>query len=351
MGKDAARQTADTAGHDGPITSGSNNVSTGGLPAARMGDTFVCKEHGPGVINEGSKTVTINGMPAARKGDKVVCGKKSLPPTQGPKSPEYHYATIAKNTNEDGSVKNPNGSNDSKTYVGYAVSALSDGHGHGHGHGQYGTSNLKAGIVDFQLNHPTGDSGANISLGGTVGKAEMKAGTIANEDVHSSSVDAKLEVVSGNVGLSSGKAGSGDYVEAKAEGTIGLAEGKGNYKLTHDLDEARIGAAFELGAEAAVAKGQLSGAIDSKYFKLKGSVDGTAGSAGLGLGGGAWVDFDNIMVKVQLSGKIAFILGLGGDVDIQLGPFTSVPIQELLGFTSSKSGIVLSGTSTVIIGG
>lgn len=349
MGKDAARQTADTAGHDGPITSGSSNVSTGGFPAARMGDTFVCKEHGPGVISEGSKTVTINGIPAARKGDKVVCGKKSLPPTTGPKLPEYHSITIVKNRNEDGSVKNPNGSDEFKIYTGYAVSALTDGDGDGDG--QYDTSDLKAGIIDFQLNHPIGESGTNISLGGTVGKAEMKAGTVANEDVHSSSVDAKLEGISGNVDLSSGKAGSGDYVEAKAEGTIGLAEGKGNYNLTHDLDEARVGAAFELGAEAAVAKGQLSGAIDSKYFKLKGSVDGTAGSAGLGLGGGAWVDFDNIMVKVQLSGKIAFILGLGGDIDIQLGPFTSVPIQERLGFTSSKSGIVLSGASTVTIGG
>ncbi|OIK41818.1 hypothetical protein BED30_19380 [Citrobacter portucalensis] len=314
-----------------------------------MGDTFVCKEHGPGVISEGSKTVTINGIPAARKGDKVVCGKKSLPPTTGPKLPEYHSITIVKNRNEDGSVKNPNGSDEFKLYTGYAVSALTDGDGDGDG--QYDTSDLKAGIIDFQLNHPIGESGTNISLGGTVGKAEMKAGTVANEDVHSSSVDAKLEGISGNVDLSSGKAGSGDYVEAKAEGTIGLAEGKSNYNLTHDLDEARVGAAFELGAEAAVAKGQLSGAIDSKYFKLKGSVDGTAGSAGLGLGGGAWVDFDNIMVKVQLSGKIAFILGLGGDIDIQLGPFTSVPIQERLGFTSSKSGIVLSGASTVTIGG
>ncbi|MBA8501315.1 PAAR domain-containing protein [Escherichia fergusonii] len=347
MGKDAARQTADTAGHDGPITSGSHNVSTGGLPAARMGDTFVCKEHGSGVIIEGSKTVIINGMPAARKGDKVICGKKSLPPTQGPKPPEYHYVTIAKNTNEDGSVKNPNGSDEFKLYTGYAVSTLTDEDGDG----RYDTSNLKAGVVDFQLNHPIGDSVANIRLGGTVGKAEMTAGTIANEDVHSSSVDAKLEGVSGNVGLSSGKAGTGDYVEAKAEGTIGLAEGKGKYNITHDIDEARVGAAFELGAEAAAAKGQLSGVIDLKYFKLKGSVDGTAGSAGIGLGGGALLDFDNIMVKVKLSGKIAFILGLGGDVDIQFGPFTDVPIQELLGFTSSKSGIVLSGVSTVIIGG
>ena len=61
MGKNAARQTADKAGHEGPITTGSPNVTTGGLPAARMGDSFTCKEHGTGVISGGSKTVTING--------------------------------------------------------------------------------------------------------------------------------------------------------------------------------------------------------------------------------------------------------------------------------------------------
>ncbi|EDS9293268.1 hypothetical protein GRK70_004594, partial [Salmonella enterica] len=341
-----ARQTADTAGHDGPITSGSSNVLTGGFPAARMGDTFVCKEHGPGVISEGSKTVTINGMPAARKGDKVVCGKKSLPPTQGPKAPEYHYVTLVKNTNKDGSVKNPNGSDEVKLFIAHASSKLSDEDGDG----QYDTSDVKAEIADFQLNHPIGDSGANLNLGVAVGKAEMTAAIIANEDVHSSSVDAKAEGVSGNISLSSGKTAAGDSVEASAEGTAGLAEAKGNYSITHDINEAEVGAAFELGAEAAVAKGQLSGAIDSKYFKLKGSVDGTVG-ASIGLGGGAWVDLDNIMVKAKLSGRLAFILGLGGDVEIQFGPFTDVPIQELLGFTSSSSGIVLSGVSTVIIGG
>ncbi|MBK4483704.1 hypothetical protein JJQ05_24470, partial [Enterobacter cloacae] len=69
------------------------------------------------------------------------------------------------------------------------------------------------------------------------------------------------------------------------------------------------------------------------------------------LGGGWSPDFDNIIVKLQLSGKIAFVLGVGGDINIQLGPFTDVPIQERLGFVSSKSGVVLSGESTVIIGG
>lgn len=47
MGKEAARQTADTAGHDGPIISGSSNVTTGGFPAARMGMLLFVKSMGP----------------------------------------------------------------------------------------------------------------------------------------------------------------------------------------------------------------------------------------------------------------------------------------------------------------
>lgn len=41
MGKDVAKQTTDTTGHDGPIIFGSSNVSTGGFPVARMRDTFL----------------------------------------------------------------------------------------------------------------------------------------------------------------------------------------------------------------------------------------------------------------------------------------------------------------------
>lgn len=346
MEKNAARQTADKAGHDGPITTGSPNVTTGGFPAARMGDSFICKEHGPGVISEGSKTVTINGMPAARYGDKVICGKEALPPTKGPKPPEYHYATLAKNTNEDGSVKVKN-PEEFQMNVLLASSQLSDSDRDGN----FDTANNKIVFEDFQLNHQMGDSGDNLNLGGTIGKAEMVAGTISNEKNSSSSINAKLTGVSGNVGISSGKEGTGDYAGVKAGGTIGTAEGKGEVSTTHDSDELSYGASFELGAEAAVAKGELSGIMESKYLKVKGSASGSAGSIGAGIGAGVWTDLDNIMLKFKLTGELAFALGLKGDVEVQLGPFTEIPVQELLGLSSSKSGIVLSGAPTIIIGG
>ncbi|ECC1662629.1 hypothetical protein FNO19_22490 [Salmonella enterica subsp. salamae] len=347
MGKDAARQTADTAGHNGPITSGSGNVTTGGFPAARMGDTFVCKKHGPGVISEGSKTVTINGMPAARKGDKVVCGKKSLPPTKGPEPPEYHYVTIAKNTNEDGSVKNQNGSDKFKLYTGYAVSALTDNDGDD----QYDTSNLKAEIIDFQLSHPMGDSGANFNFGGVVGKVEMNAGTISNDKQLSGTYGVKATGVSINTGGSSGKENSGDYKDVKIEGTLGTAEAKASGTLINDEDEHQGGAAFELGAEAAAAKGELSSALESKYLKQKSSLAVSAGSVGGGVKGGVWWDTDNLMFRVKLAGKLALVVGIDWEEDIQIGPFTETPWPVLLGLAISTSGVILTGKTNVIIGG
>lgn len=340
MSKDAARQTVDKAGHEGPITSGSSNVSTGGFPAARLGDTFICKVHGSGVISEGSKTVTINGMPAARKGDKVVCGKKSLPPTQGPKSPEYHYATIAKNTNEDGSVKNLNGSYEFKLYTGYAVSALTDEDGDG----QYDTSNLKSGIIDFQLSHPMGDSGTNFNLGGTVGKVGMTAGTTSGEKGSSASFDVKATGVSGNIGLSSGTKG-GDYGELKAEGTLGTVEAKGESVIIHDAAEHQYGFKTELGAEAALAKGDITFDAESPFWgiKVKGDISGTAGSMGLAGGTGLLFDKYDVMLNLNLSGDIALGLGFGGDIEIQLGPFFN--------HSTGGSGVILSGVATVIIGG
>lgn len=340
MGKDAARQTADTAGHDGPITSGSSNVSTGGFPAVRMGDTFVCKKHGPGVISEGSKTVTINGVPAARKGDKVVCGKKSLPPTQGPKPPEYNYVTIAKNANEDGSVKNPNGSDKFKLFIAHASSKLSDEDGNG----QYDSSNLKAEIADYQLNSPMGDSGVNFNLGGTVGKAEMTAGTISGEKGRSSSFNFTATGVSGSIGLGTGTKGS-NRGEIKVGGTLGNVEVKNTSVIINDDEECQYGFKTELGAETAAAKGDITFDAESPFWglKVKYGISGTAGSVGLSGGTAALIDLDDGMARISFSGEIALGLGIGGDIAIETGPFFN--------HSTGGTGTILSGVASVIIGG
>ena len=57
-------------GTPGVIMKGSDNVSIGGKPAARQGDTT----SGGNVVVEGSKNVFINGKPAAVTNDKTSCG-------------------------------------------------------------------------------------------------------------------------------------------------------------------------------------------------------------------------------------------------------------------------------------
>jgi uncharacterized Zn-binding protein involved in type VI secretion len=54
----------------GVITKGSGDVSVGGLPAARKGDTT----DGGKSIEQGSSNVFINGKPAVTMGDKTSCG-------------------------------------------------------------------------------------------------------------------------------------------------------------------------------------------------------------------------------------------------------------------------------------
>lgn len=342
MGKDAARQTADTAGHDGPITSGSSNVSTGGFPAARMGDTFVCKEHGSGVISEGSKTVIINGMPAARKGDKVVCGKKSLPPTKTPKPPEYNYVTLDKNTNEDGTVKVKN-PDEFQMSVLLASSQLSDSDGNGN----FDTANIKAVVEEFQLNHSIGNSGVNFKMGGTVGKTEMTTETTNGNKGSSFGVDLSATGLSGNIGLSAGTQGSGNYTEVDAVGTIGSAEAKAGSQIINDEEEHQYGFKTELGAEAAIAKGDINIAAESKYLKTKTTISGSAGSVGASGGASVVYDTDDILLKVEFVGEVAALLGIGGDVEAEIGPFAPL-LASLFGI---DSGTVISGLDTVIIGG
>jgi uncharacterized Zn-binding protein involved in type VI secretion len=54
----------------GVITKGSGDVSVGGMPAARKGDTT----DGGKSIEQGSPNVMINGKPAVTMGDKTNCG-------------------------------------------------------------------------------------------------------------------------------------------------------------------------------------------------------------------------------------------------------------------------------------
>lgn len=65
-----AQNTNFPNGAPGVIVQGSGNVSVGGQPAARKGDTTDSSQ----ALVEGSSNVFINGRPAVTAGDKTGCG-------------------------------------------------------------------------------------------------------------------------------------------------------------------------------------------------------------------------------------------------------------------------------------
>ena len=64
------RKDAPPTGAPGVIVKGSGDISIGGQPAARKGDTT----DSAGTIEQGSSNVFINGRPAVTAGDKTNCG-------------------------------------------------------------------------------------------------------------------------------------------------------------------------------------------------------------------------------------------------------------------------------------
>jgi len=69
-GDAGAQQTEPPAAAPGIIIGGSDNVSVGGMPAARSGDAT---DQGD-ALAEGSPNVFINGRPAVTIGDRTGCG-------------------------------------------------------------------------------------------------------------------------------------------------------------------------------------------------------------------------------------------------------------------------------------
>lgn len=343
MVKPAARQTADKAAHTGPIITGSPNVTIGGLPAARKGDAFVCALHGPGVIIGGSGTVTINGIPAARMGDITRCDTKVPPPTKGKKPPVFHYSTFVKNTNKDGSVKVKNPENMTLSiFRMYSQESDEDGDG------SFDQEKIGFSAVDFQQTNPWGDKsgGFGTTDGFSVAKVEGTIGHTDKEGVLGASAKAKATGISANSGISSGKEGTGDYTGAKAEGSVGYGEAKAEGKIFTGGEEKKYGFGYELGAEAAAAHGELEAGFESKYFAAKGALAGSAGSVGAGTGLTGFIDVDDLVIEMKVSGELALLLGLKGDLVVRVGDYES-PKQKL----ERMQGTILSGLPTVLIGG
>ena len=211
--------------------------------------------------------------------------------------------------------------------------------------GKFDSANTTTVIEDFKLKKPFGNSTLNVKVGGTIGRSEMTAGTTNGHKGSAFGLGLSATGLSGNIGISAGSEKSGEYAEIEAKGTIGTAEAKAGSQIIDDESQHQYGFKAELGAEAAIAiaKGDIKLTAQSKYFKAKASISGSAGSIGANGGVGAMYDADDILLKIELTAKVAAVLGIGGDVEIEIGPFSSI--------VGEGSGNVTSGLGTVIIGG
>ncbi|MBB4042015.1 putative Zn-binding protein involved in type VI secretion [Microvirga flocculans] len=64
----------DTGTHGGQVGTGASRWRCEGAPIARVGDIYLCPEHGPNPIETGSTKWRCEGAPIARHGDVTACG-------------------------------------------------------------------------------------------------------------------------------------------------------------------------------------------------------------------------------------------------------------------------------------
>lgn len=79
----------------------------------------------------------------------------------------------------------------------------------------------------------------------------------------------------------------------------------------------------EVGAEATGIKGEVSGKSNILgIITSEGKVSGAVGGVGVSTGGALIVDKTDYSLTVKASGKLAFVLGIGADVNIKTGCVT-----------------------------
>lgn len=356
MGKGAARKGIDIAGHSGLINTGSDNVLIDKYPAARKGDGFICPSafhKGSGIIMGGSTSVFINGKPAARIGDETICGVQALP-TVGIQAAQEDNLFTAMLANLDYS----NGSYVRSVGV---QGSLTDENANG----QYDTFNLDAPlVVDAKYNTPNWEpfgkdnGGVGAGVGYSVGHGTVKAGLYA-DGVYGGEAEAGITGVHYEANVHIGKEGV-LYGNIAGYGDVGYAEANAKAELIVDDKERRIGIQGELGAKAGVGRAGGEATTDILgILKVNMNVEGELEAAGISAKGGGYLDFDDLEANVNIGGELAVLLGLKFDLSVTLSakPITNFitntveNISDMLGLIAPKDGLVLTGSSTVIIGG
>ncbi|UWS32889.1 PAAR domain-containing protein [Erwinia pyrifoliae] len=355
MGKPAARALIDQGAHSGPIQSGSPDVMIGGFPAARKGDSVSCSQHGSGIIVGGSASVIVNGQPLARLGDKTQCqtgGKPPVPPKKAA-PPQYWGATLAKNAAKDGLLHGD--LYDARTLGAFASTEDKTGEG------DSDTASLGFALTDLTLGNMKSDSllrgesrtkVASGSASGTYyGYDHDSDITGFNANASASGVQYGGTAAAGKQGVLYGSV-TGDVTVVTAETKLIGEVYKGN--------QGRYGFTAEAGAETAVVKGE--GAVNFDIYGVfvsEAKLGGTAGGAGAAAGFTGYFDTTDYSINARLSGELALIVGLKGDVSLKITFKKIVDYiykdvegeSKVVTKVDSGDGCINTGCITVLIGG
>jgi uncharacterized Zn-binding protein involved in type VI secretion len=323
------------AGHGGPISLGSFTVLIGSLPAARVGDIFVCPgftgivPHIMGNIVMGSTTVMIDGSFAARMGDITGCNVagvsgKGMPPVVTPGVPgSFSNSGQVKGSPSAGLLwgqhsgyKNADGEQDS--YQGSV--------GHLQGEKKIGdttfsgTANAYTGGIEGHK----GSGGQGATAGGSVYNAQ---GQMTDKD--------------------------GSSLSASG----GLGNANANYDYLLGSDGRRTGVGLGAVAQASVGEGQLD---STEVYKLPYGYDikikktGGLSYESIGAAGAAGAYKDKADNRYHLMGLLdaEFIIGakLGFDVSLGTPGSTSSGGGPTGVGAASIPGTVITGLPTVLIG-
>jgi uncharacterized Zn-binding protein involved in type VI secretion len=334
MGLPAARAT-DMAGHGGPITLGSITVLIGGMPAARVGDLFVCPgvtgivPHIMGNIVMGSTTVMIDGSFAARMGDITGCNVagvsgKGMPPVVTPGVP--------------GSFSN------SGQVAGSPNAGLLWGQ-----HSGYKNANGQQDILTGSVGHLQGEK----KIGDTTfsGSANAYTGTLEGHE----GKGGQGATAGGSVYNAQGQMTNKDGSSQSASGSIGNANA--NYEYFLGDDGRRTGVGVGAVAQASVAEGQIDSTDVYKLpfgYDLK--VKKTGGlsyeSIGAAAATGLYKDKADNRHHFMWMLDAEFLIGGKAGMDVSFGKAASSSSgggPTGIGIASIP-GTVLTGLPTVLIG-
>lgn len=325
----------------GPVVAGAPTVIVAGMPQARVGDTCTCVGP-PDAIAMGSPTVLICGMPAARLGDPtihggtVVSGAPNVligvagaggaaggsPATVGP-------VQVGEATSGDGPppVAPPPGrefkhrlGGDDNIDVMYV-----EGSGNFHSDDDRTSVEGKLGIGMARMDH-TGHIAGPLGGSHKLDVLTAEASFYGGETRYGRGMEAKAgaSMVSEEASLFGGPDENNPFGEVAGGYKLMTAEARGDYLL--GSDGRRAGVSLGGGAEAKAASGDIRGETNIPIpltgwtISLRGKASGSAGSLGASAGGYGYKDLETERYHVGAFGKLAAGLGLGGDVDISIGP-------------------------------